>query len=66
MKRRILKKNILKHEGLKEWFPKAADRLEGLASYTLETTEAALRAVAEEEGIKPGIIINGISHVFVF
>ena len=57
---KALKKNILKHEGLKEWFPRIADRLEGLDAFTLETTEDVIRAIAEEEDIKPGIIINGI------
>ena len=57
---KALKKNILKHEGLKEWFPMAADRLEGLDVFSLETTEDVIRAIAEEEDIKPGIIINGI------
>ncbi|MFC1891603.1 glutamate--tRNA ligase [Thermodesulfobacteriota bacterium] len=57
---KALKKNILKHEGLKEWFPMTADRLEGLDVFSLETTEDVIRAIAEEEDIKPGIIINGI------
>lgn len=55
-----LKKNILKHEGLKEWFSELADRLERLPEFTEETTEQVIRDMAEELGIKAGILINGI------
>lgn len=55
-----LKKNILKHPGLKEWFPVLADRFEQLDSFDLESTEQTARALAEELEIKPGIIINGM------
>jgi glutamyl-tRNA synthetase len=58
-----LNKNVLKHEGLKEWFPQAADRLEALTAFTIEETERVIRDMAEELEIKPGIIINGIRTV---
>lgn len=58
-----LKKNILKHEGLKEWLPLLADKYEKLPEFTLETSEAAARELAEELEIKPGIIINGMRTV---
>jgi glutamyl-tRNA synthetase len=57
---KALKKNVLKHEGLKAWFPMLADRLEALASFTVEEAEQEIRGTAEELGIKPGILINGI------
>ncbi|NVM22424.1 MAG: glutamate--tRNA ligase [Desulfobacterales bacterium] len=55
-----LKKNILKHEGLKEWFHILADRLEDVEEFTLEETERVIREMAEEFGFKAGILINGI------
>lgn len=58
-----LKKNVLKHEGLKEWFPMLADRYEQLADWNLEETERVARELADELEIKPGIIINGMRTV---
>jgi len=55
-----LKKNILKNEGLKEWFPILADRLQAIETFTAEETERVIREMAEEFGIKAGILINGI------
>ena len=55
-----LKKNILKHEGLKEWFFLLADRLEAIHDFNLETTEQAIRDMAEDLDIKAGILINGM------
>ena len=55
-----LKKNILKHEGLKEWFPLLADRLEALEAFSLEETERVIREIAEELQVKAGILINGM------
>jgi glutamyl-tRNA synthetase len=54
------KKNLLKHEELKDWLPQLANRLEGLQPWTVETTEEAIRAFAEGLGVKAGIIINAI------
>ena len=58
-----LKKNVLKHEGLKEWLPMLAERYEELDTFDLETTEQTARDLAEELDIKPGIIINGMRTV---
>lgn len=55
-----LKKNVLKHEGLKEWFPMLADRLGGIKTFTAEEAEKVIREMADELGIKAGILINGI------
>lgn len=60
---KALKKNVLRHEGLKRWLPELAERLEEIQDWSLESTEAAVRAFAEETGVKPGIIINGIRTV---
>ena len=58
-----LKKNILKNEGLKEWFPELANRYEQLGDFNLEETERVARELAEELEIKPGILINGMRTV---
>lgn len=58
-----LKKNILKHEGLKEWFPMLADRYEQLTDFNLVETERVARELADELEIKPGIIINGMRTI---
>lgn len=58
-----LQKNVLKYEGLKEWFPVLADRYEKLAEFSLEETERVARELAEELDIKPGILINGMRTV---
>jgi glutamyl-tRNA synthetase len=57
---KALKKNVLKHEGLKEWFPILADRLQAIETFTIEETEHVIREMAEELEIKAGILINGI------
>ncbi|WP_419176530.1 glutamate--tRNA ligase [Desulfosediminicola sp.] len=58
-----LKKNVLKYEELKEWFPMLADRFEQLSDFNLEETERVARELADELEIKPGIIINGMRTV---
>ncbi len=58
-----LKKNILKHEGLKTWLPMLADRYEKLDDFSLEETERLARELAEEMEVKPGVIINGMRTV---
>ena len=53
-----VKKNLLKEARLRELLPALADRLEGVEPFTAETSEAALRAYAEEAGVKAGLLIN--------
>ncbi len=57
---KALRKNILKHDSLKELLPTLANELELLEEWTLESTEAAVRGFAERMGVKAGLIINGI------
>lgn len=52
------KKN-LKDERLKDLLPGLAERLESIDDFTHDATEAALRAHAEEHGVKAGLLING-------
>ena len=60
IEKKALKKNILKHDGLKDWFPILADRLEAINKFSIEETENVIRDMAEEFGIKAGVLINGI------
>ena len=58
-----LKKNVLKHEGLKTWLPMLAERFEGIPTFGLEETEQVVREMAEAMDIKAGILINGMRAV---
>jgi glutamyl-tRNA synthetase len=53
-----VRKNILKEPRLRELLPALASRLESVEPFTAETSEAALRAYAEEMNVKPGLLIN--------
>ena len=54
-----VKKNLLKAPELRELLPKLADKLETVDPFNAENVEAALRAFADEVGIKAGLFING-------
>ncbi len=60
---KAVRKNLLKHPELKDLLPELAERLKDLEPWDLQTTEDALRAFAEETGVKAGIIINGLRTV---
>ncbi|HKC62092.1 MAG TPA: glutamate--tRNA ligase [Pyrinomonadaceae bacterium] len=52
-------KNLLKEPRLqRELLPALADRLETVEPFTAETSEAALRAYADEAQVKAGLLIN--------
>jgi glutamyl-tRNA synthetase len=53
-----VKKNILKEPRLRELLPALAEKIEQVEPFTAETSEAALRAFAEETEVKPGLLIN--------
>ena len=53
-----MKKNLLKEARLRELLPALADRLETVEPFTAEDSEAALRAYADEAGVKAGLLIN--------
>ena len=55
----VLRKNILKHEELKQWLPLLADRLEALEEFTVDLIEQVIRDLAAELDAKAGILING-------
>jgi len=52
-----VKKN-LKDERLKELLPGLADSLNRVEDFTHDSTESALRAYSEEQGVKAGLLIN--------
>src|SRR2546423_1742535 len=51
-------KNLKKEPRLKELLPALAERLERVEPWTTETIENALRAFADESGVKAGLLIN--------
>jgi len=55
-----LKKNVLKQEGLKAWFLALAEGFEALEDFTAEESERVIREMAEDLGVKAGVLINGI------
>ena len=54
-----VRKNILKDVKLKELLPGLADRLESIDPFTAANVEGGLRAFADAEGVKAGLLING-------
>lgn len=58
MEPKALKKNLKKDPALKEYLPRMADRLEKLEPFDLESTESAIRSLAEELEVKAGLLIN--------
>ncbi|HEY0728030.1 MAG TPA: glutamate--tRNA ligase, partial [Pyrinomonadaceae bacterium] len=52
-------KNLRKEPRLRELLKGLADKLETVEPFNTETAEAALRAYAEETGVKAGLLING-------
>ena len=60
---KALKKNVLKYEGLKTWFPMLADRLQAIDNFTAEETEKTIRETAEGLDINVGILTNGTRAV---
>lgn len=53
-----VKKNLQKDPALKTLLPDLAERFAALTEFTHDSVEAALRAIAEEKGVKAGLLIN--------
>jgi glutamyl-tRNA synthetase len=51
-------KNLKKEPRLRELLPALADQLAEVEPFNAETSEAALRACADEHGVKAGLLIN--------
>ncbi len=54
-----INKNLRKEPRLRELLNGLADKLENVEPFNAETSEAALRAFADEAGVKAGLLING-------
>ncbi len=60
-----LKKNVLKHPELQQWFPELAKRLAQLVDFTPESCKEAVTEFAHEKDIKLGIPMNGARAVLL-
>ncbi len=58
-----VRKNLSKHEKIGEWLGQLAERYESLPDFNKEDAERVTREMADELGIKPGILINGTRTV---
>lgn len=56
-------KHLAKNPELGEWLPALADRYQALDRFDLTTSEAAAREMAEQLGVKPGVLINAVRTV---
>jgi glutamyl-tRNA synthetase len=54
-----INKNLRKEPRTRELLQGLADKLESVEPFNKETAEAALRAFADEAGVKAGLLING-------
>jgi glutamyl-tRNA synthetase len=54
-----LAKNLGKEPQLRDWLPELSRRFAALPTFDKATSEAALRAYADEIGVKAGVLING-------
>jgi glutamyl-tRNA synthetase len=54
-----VKKNLLKDPSLRRLLPELGNRLSSVEVFNAETAEAALRAFADDVGVKAGLLING-------
>jgi len=53
-----VKKNLQKDPTLRELLPALAERIEAVEPWNVEAVEQALRAFADERGVKAGLLIN--------
>jgi glutamyl-tRNA synthetase len=65
MDAKALKKNVLKHEGLKEWLPELAEKLEELVEFTADSCKEVVKAFCTDKDIKMGIPMNGSRAVLL-
>lgn len=54
------KRNLIKFPELAQWLPELGQRLEKLEDFTAPAIEDAMRSLADEHEVKPGVIINGV------
>jgi glutamyl-tRNA synthetase len=54
-----VEKNVSKDPSLRKWLVELASRFKSVADFNKDTAEAELRKLADELGIKAGLLING-------
>jgi glutamyl-tRNA synthetase len=54
-----VEKNVDKDPGVRKWLVELSSRFKALPQFSKETAEVELRKLAEELGIKAGLLING-------
>jgi glutamyl-tRNA synthetase len=55
-----VEKNLGKEPRLQQWLPDLAERFEQQGAFDPASAEAALRAYADERGVKAGVLINAV------
>jgi glutamyl-tRNA synthetase len=58
-----VKKNLAKYDQIAEWLGLLADRFASLPDFNKEGAERVIRELADELGLKPGVLINGTRTV---
>ena len=54
-----VEKNVDKDPGLRKWLVELASRFKAISTFNKETVEVELRKLADELGVKAGLLING-------
>ena len=54
-----VEKNVSKDPSLRAWLVELSSRFKGIANFNKDTAETELRKLADELGIKAGLLING-------
>ncbi len=62
---KALKKNLLKHEGLKQWLPELGLQLEALEDFTADTCKEVVKDFCSAKDIKMGVPMNGARAVLL-
>ncbi len=56
---KAIKKNLKKHEDLREWLPELATKFEVMEDFSHDNIFATVKEFCEEKGTKVGVILNG-------
>ena len=56
---KAIKKNLKKHEDLREWLPELAEKFEAMEDFSHDNIFATVKEFTSEKGTKVGVILNG-------
>ena len=56
---KAIKKNLKKHEDLRQWLPELAEKFEALEDFSHDKIFATVKEFCNEKGTKVGVILNG-------